>query len=43
MSELPKDYDVIIAGTGMTESILAAALSRIGKLVLHIDRYLKRN
>ncbi len=39
MSDLPKDYDVIIAGTGLTESILAAALARIGKTVLHIDRF----
>lgn len=38
MSDLPKDYDVIIVGTGLTESILAAALSRIGKIVLHIDK-----
>lgn len=38
MSDLPKDYDVIIAGTGLTESIVSAALSRIGKTVLHIDR-----
>jgi RAB protein geranylgeranyltransferase component A len=40
MSDLPKSYDVIIVGTGLTESILAAALSRIGKIVLHIDRNL---
>ena len=39
MSELPKDYDVIICGTGLTESIVSAALSRIGKTVLHIDRF----
>lgn len=38
MSDLPTNYDVIIVGTGLTESILAAALSRIGKIVLHIDR-----
>ena len=38
MSDLPKEYDVIIAGTGLTESIVSAALSRIGKTVLHIDR-----
>ncbi|CAF0907292.1 unnamed protein product [Brachionus calyciflorus] len=38
MSDLPKDYDIIIVGTGLTESILAGALARIGKSVLHIDR-----
>jgi RAB protein geranylgeranyltransferase component A len=38
MSDLPKKYDIIISGTGLTESILAAAFSRIGKSVLHIDR-----
>lgn len=38
MSDLPKDYDVIIVGTGLTESMLAAALARIGKTVLHLDR-----
>jgi RAB protein geranylgeranyltransferase component A len=38
MADLPRNYDIIIVGTGLTESILAAALSRIGKVVLHIDR-----
>ena len=38
MSDLPTSYDVVVVGTGLTESILAAALSRIGKTVLHIDR-----
>ncbi|KAL0273377.1 UNVERIFIED_CONTAM: hypothetical protein PYX00_006058 [Menopon gallinae] len=37
MDDLLTDYDVIVAGTGMTESILAGALSRIGKTVLHLD------
>ncbi|CAH1777558.1 unnamed protein product [Owenia fusiformis] len=36
--DLPTDYDVIVLGSGMSECILAAALSRIGKTVLHIDR-----
>jgi RAB protein geranylgeranyltransferase component A len=38
MTDLPKEYDAIIVGTGLTETILAAALSRIGKSVLHLDR-----
>ncbi|RNA01311.1 rab s geranylgeranyltransferase component A 1, partial [Brachionus plicatilis] len=38
MSDLPQKYDVIIAGTGLTESILSAALARVGKTVFHIDR-----
>ena len=36
-SDLPTTYDVIVIGTGMAESILAAAASRVGKTVLHID------
>ncbi|KAJ9600791.1 hypothetical protein L9F63_001071, partial [Diploptera punctata] len=35
--DLPTAYDVIVVGTGMTESIIAAAASRIGKKVLHLD------
>lgn len=35
--DLPTEYDVIVVGTGMTESIIAAAASRIGKKVLHLD------
>lgn len=34
---LPNEYDVVVVGTGMTESIVAAAASRIGKRVLHLD------
>lgn len=30
-------YDVIIVGTGITESILAGAVSRVGRRVLHVD------
>ena len=35
--ELGKKFDVIVYGTGLTESILSAALSRNGVSVLHID------
>ncbi|KAJ8675672.1 hypothetical protein QAD02_011458 [Eretmocerus hayati] len=35
--DLPTEYDVIVVGTGMTESIVAAAASRVGKRVLHLD------
>ena len=34
---LRKKYDVIICGTGLIQSILASALSRAGKSVLHCD------
>ncbi|GBP07021.1 Rab proteins geranylgeranyltransferase component A [Eumeta japonica] len=35
--DLPTDFQVIVVGTGMVESIVAAAASRIGKNVLHLD------
>lgn len=35
--DLPSEYDVIVVGTGMAESIVAAAAARIGKKVLHLD------
>jgi len=34
---LKKGYDVILCGTGLTQSILAAALARAGKSILHCD------
>lgn len=34
---LLKEYDVIICGTGLVQSILASALSRAGKQILHCD------
>lgn len=37
MSDLPKEVDLIIIGTGFQESVIAAAASRVGKIVLHID------
>ncbi|XP_062563454.1 rab proteins geranylgeranyltransferase component A [Armigeres subalbatus] len=35
--DLPTEFDLIVVGTGLTESIVAAAASRIGKTVLHLD------
>ncbi|KAJ3165126.1 hypothetical protein HDU88_004845 [Geranomyces variabilis] len=34
----PTHFDAIVLGTGLTNSIIAAALVRAGKSVLHIDR-----
>ena len=34
---LETTYDVIVVGTGVTEAVVAAALARSGKKVLHID------
>ncbi|CAG5122964.1 unnamed protein product, partial [Candidula unifasciata] len=36
--DLPKEFDIIVVGTGLTEAIVAAAFSRIGLKVLHLDR-----
>ncbi|XP_059382745.1 rab proteins geranylgeranyltransferase component A 2-like [Carassius carassius] len=36
--ELPSQFDVVILGTGLTESVIAAACSRVGQNVLHLDR-----
>lgn len=36
-SSLPAEFDVIVLGTGLPESILAAACSRSGRRVLHLD------
>ncbi|XP_075692723.1 rab proteins geranylgeranyltransferase component A 1 isoform X2 [Rhinoderma darwinii] len=35
--DLPAELDVVILGTGLPESIIAAACSRIGQRVLHLD------
>ncbi|XP_060651316.1 rab proteins geranylgeranyltransferase component A [Drosophila nasuta] len=35
--DLPDQFDLVVIGTGFTESCIAAAASRIGKTVLHID------
>lgn len=37
-SLLETEYDVILLGTGLVESILAGALARVGKKVLHLDQ-----
>ncbi|XP_052274628.1 rab proteins geranylgeranyltransferase component A-like isoform X4 [Dreissena polymorpha] len=36
--DLPNEFDVVVLGTGMPESIVAAAFSRIGQRVLHLDK-----
>ncbi|KJE89040.1 hypothetical protein CAOG_08429 [Capsaspora owczarzaki ATCC 30864] len=36
-SELERPFDVIVLGTGLVESIVAAAAARAGKRVLHLD------
>ncbi|KAK7880940.1 hypothetical protein WMY93_032430, partial [Mugilogobius chulae] len=36
--ELPSEFDVVIVGTGLCESVVAAACSRVGQRVLHLDR-----
>ncbi|XP_067465170.1 rab proteins geranylgeranyltransferase component A 1 isoform X1 [Thunnus thynnus] len=36
--DLPSDFDVVILGTGLAESVVAAACSRVGQRVLHLDR-----
>ena len=35
--DLPTDFDVIVIGTGLEESIVAAAVARNGHSILHID------
>ncbi|XP_077163797.1 rab proteins geranylgeranyltransferase component A 1 [Paroedura picta] len=34
---LPSEFDVVVIGTGLPESIIAAACSRSGQRVLHLD------
>ncbi|XP_057582863.1 rab proteins geranylgeranyltransferase component A 2 [Hippopotamus amphibius kiboko] len=36
-NSLPTEFDVVVIGTGLPESILAAACSRSGQRVLHLD------
>jgi RAB protein geranylgeranyltransferase component A len=33
-----ENYDLVVEGTGLTESVLAAAASWSGKKVLHVDK-----
>ena len=35
--ELPSAFDCVVVGTGLTESLIAAAVARAGKSVLHLD------
>lgn len=37
MDDFPSEFDLVVVGTGFSESIIAAAASRVGKAVLHID------
>lgn len=37
MSKLPSQVDCVVFGTGLANSIIAAACSRVGKSVLHLD------
>lgn len=37
MDDLPNEFDLVVVGTGFSESIIAAAASRVGKSVLHVD------
>lgn len=37
LEDIPDEVDVVVVGTGLTESIVAAACARIGKSVLHLD------
>ncbi|XP_069723641.1 rab proteins geranylgeranyltransferase component A 1 [Phaenicophaeus curvirostris] len=34
---LPREFDVVVIGTGLPESIVAAACARVGQSVLHLD------
>uniref|UniRef100_A0A3Q2XNU3 Rab proteins geranylgeranyltransferase component A n=1 Tax=Hippocampus comes TaxID=109280 RepID=A0A3Q2XNU3_HIPCM len=35
--DLPSEFDVVLVGTGLTESVVAAACARVGQRVLHLD------
>jgi Rab proteins geranylgeranyltransferase component A len=37
MDDLPGEFDLVVIGTGFSESTIAAAASRVGKTVLHVD------
>ena len=39
LSELGEEFDVVVYGTGLTECLVAGALSRAGKAVLHVDKW----
>ncbi|XP_056140467.1 rab proteins geranylgeranyltransferase component A 1 isoform X2 [Lampris incognitus] len=35
---LPSEFDVVVLGTGLVESVVAAACARVGQRVLHLDQ-----
>ena len=37
--QLPSEFDVVVLGTGLVESMLAAAFARAGHSVLHVDAF----
>lgn len=37
MDDLQSEFDLVVVGTGFSESVIAAAASRVGKTVLHVD------
>ncbi|OHT16620.1 GDP dissociation inhibitor family protein [Tritrichomonas foetus] len=41
LSELQGEYDVIIAGTGLTESLISGCLAQSGKKLINFDKYLE--
>lgn len=36
-STLPSSFDVVVVGTGLEESVVAAAAARVGHTILHLD------
>ena len=40
--DAPGAFDVVVVGTGLTESLFAGACARAGKRVLHLDHHILR-